>query len=320
MPKIRVGVLRGGPSSEYEVSLKSGETVINHLPEHYVPVDILITKDGLWHDRGLTFSPDSLPRKVDVVFNALHGEYGEDGGVQRLLDSLKVKYTGSGHFSSALAMNKHLAKMVASRLGIKTPKFVLREENESLENLSNRVIRSFSPPWVIKPISKGSSVGVVVASHFPELFNILSDLETADYKFIIEEYIAGKEATCGVVENFRGQKIYALPSVEIRKPQGKTLFDYEAKYSGTTEEVCPGCFQEGEKKELESLSATIHEALGLADYSRSDFIVNRNGIYYLETNSLPGLTPNSLLPKSLAAVGVKSPHFIDHILKQALSR
>src|SRR5690606_5390760 len=137
---------------------------------------------------------------------------------------------------------------------------------------------------------------------------------------LIEEYIRGKEATCGVVENLRGKKLYALPPIEIRKPATKDLFDYEAKYSGITEEVCPGCFLDSEKRELEKASCDIHEALVLSDYSRSDFIISPRGIYFLETNSLPGLTEESLLPKSLKAVGINNTQFIDHILNQALGR
>jgi len=320
MPKIRVGILRGGPSSEYEVSLKSGESVIRHLPEHCDPVDILITKDGLWHHRGEPMRVETLPRRVDVVFNALHGEYGEDGVVQNILDNLRVKYTGSGHFASALTMNKHLTKMVAARFGLKTPRFVVVDSEDNVEFGARQTFNSFAPPWVIKPINKGSSVGVLVARNFSELMDKILEARELGQKILIEEYIKGKEATCGVVENLRGQKLYALPPIEIRKPASKELFDYEAKYSGLTEEICPGCFLDDEKRELEKASCAIHEALGLSDYSRSDFIISPRGIYFLETNSLPGLTEESLLPKSLKAVGVNNTQFIDHVLSQALRR
>ncbi len=312
--------MRGGPSSEYEISLKSGETVLNNLPDQYEPVDILITRDGVWHHRGEPVGFDSISRRVDVIFNALHGEYGEDGQVQKILDDLKLKYTGSGHFASALAMNKHLTKMIASRFGLKTPRFVIIEDNTDPEQAGRNIINSFSPPWVIKPIDKGSSVGIAVAKNFLELVELLEEAEMMGDRTLVEEYIFGKEATCGVVENLRGQTIYALPPVEIRKPASKMLFDYEAKYSGITEEICPGNFKDEEKRELEKSSQKIHQALGLADYSRSDFIITKNGIYFLETNSLPGLTQESLLPKSLKAVGVSNPYFIDHVLVNTLKR
>jgi D-alanine-D-alanine ligase len=136
---------------------------------------------------------------------------------------------------------------------------------------------------------------------------------------MVEEFIRGKEATCGVVEKMRDHDLYPLMPVEIR-PKGKKMFDYDAKYSGETEEICPGNFNNEEKLELHRLAQLAHRELGLRHYSRSDFIVSPRGVYYLETNTLPGLTTESLLPKELAASGLQYPNFLEHLINLALRR
>src|SRR3990167_6281453 len=162
MSTIRVGVLRGGPSSEYDVSLRTGQSVLAHLREQYQAQDILITKDGVWHWRGLPTTPDQIARQVDVFFNALHGEYGEDGKVQQLLDNLGVAYTGSGAVSSALGMNKALAKDLFRRAGLRVPPGVVirREAAREAAPAAREVFETISPPWVVKPNDRGSSLGL----------------------------------------------------------------------------------------------------------------------------------------------------------------
>lgn len=320
MSKVRVGVLRGGPSSEYDVSLKTGSAVLNNLPDHYTPVDLLITQDGLWHWQGMPIAPKDITRRVDVVFNALHGEYGEDGQVQNILDSLGIPYTGSGRFSSALAINKYLTKQALAKEGIKTPAYFLIKASDNVEDSARTIFNKLSPPWIIKPADRGSSVGLFLVKHFAQLVEGLESARKHSELILVEEFIFGQEATCGVIDNFRGTGLYSLPVIEIRTPANKTIFDYEAKYSGLTEEICPACFTSGIKKEIESLAQQVHKILGLRHYSRSDFMISKRGqVYFLEANTLPGLTEESLLPKSLAAVGSNHSQFIDHILGLALA-
>jgi D-alanine-D-alanine ligase len=321
MSKIKVGVLRGGISSEYDVSLKTGSSVLANLPKKYEPVDILISKDGTWHVAGLPISPYNIDSKVDVVFNALHGEYGEDGQVQKILDSIFVPYTGSGHFPSMVGMNKVYSKEILARHDIKVPRHIVVRWGEDPNWKAKEVFKSFCPPWIVKPVDGGSSVGVFLVKLLADLPAVIKEaLEFSD-TIMVEEYIRGTEATCGVVEGLRGKRIYSLLPVEIRKPIDKGFFDYESKYTGISQEICPGLFAENDKRELESLAARVHEVLGLSHYSRTDFIVTpRRGIYVLETNTLPGLTTESLLPKSLDAVGVSYPDFLDHVIQLALKQ
>ncbi len=317
---IRVAVLRGGPSSEYEVSLKSGQTVLRSLPEKYQAKDIFISKDGEWHMDGLVKSPSQILQTADVVFNALHGEYGEDGEVQQILETHRIPYTGSGVFASALAMSKHLAKKAVIAEGIKTPDYFLVRNNEDPAEVAARIFATFGPPYVVKPVALGSSVGVSIVKTIHDLPDVLLDTFSMSDTVLVEECIIGKEATCGVVQNFRGEKAYALLPIEIRVPKASAFFDYHAKYSGVSEEICPGNFTEVESETIQNLAAKVHDILGLRHYSRSDFMVSpRRGVYFLEANTLPGLTSESLLPKALNAVGSTLPQFFDHVLTLAIN-
>ncbi len=320
---ISVAILRGGPSSEHEVSLKTAESVFQNLYRgKYQVRDILIDKDGVWHIAGSARKPEQALRGVDVAFIALHGEYGEDGQVQRILEHLSIPYTGSDVFGSVVAMNKVLAKQRLAKEGIKTPSFtVVREVEEDKDQQILEAFRQVPLPVVIKPASLGSSVGVSLARDFygfeSGIRRALSHAPVA----LIEEYIPGREATCGVIEGFRGRERYALLPVEIRPPAEKELFDYEAKYSGISQEICPGNFSPQDMTELQRLAVVAHDALGLRHYSRSDFIVTpKRGIYFLEANTLPGLTSESLLPKALRAIGSGLPEFLDHVIELALAR
>lgn len=319
MHKIRVAVLRGGPSTEYNVSLITGGSVLRALQNKYNTKDILIDKEGVWHMNGLPTHPEKVCRHVDVVFNAMHGQYGEDGKVQQILNLVSTPYTGSGALASSLAMNKDMTKQIFSRYGIKTPMGMVFGCDTSPSNISHSTFRKISPPWIVKPVVGGSSVGTSIARTFKELERAIMGAFGYGDNIMIEEFITGREATCGVIDNFRGEKNYALLPVEIVKPNKKDFFDYECKYDGSSKEVCPGNFDPNTKAEIQELAIRIHNAMGLRHYSRSDFIVApRRGIYALEVNTLPGLTPESLFPKSLAAIGCKYDHFLDHLINLAL--
>lgn len=322
MNDVRVGVLRGGPSSEYEVSLKTGQSVIKNLPEdEYKVVDILITKDGIWHILGLPVTPREAASQVDVFFNCLHGEYGEDGTIQCVLDGLMMPYTGSGTFSSALAMQKHQAKEYFKREGIKTPRHILVQYGDDLEGKAREIFNTIGPDWIIKPVDRGSSVGVQRVKLLQDLPSALERAFDASRNILVEECIRGVEATCAVVEGLSGEEFYCPSPVEIRPPAKSDVLDYNAKYhSSETQKICPGNFTEQEVAMLKQLATSAHKALGLRHYSRSDFIVSPRGIYLLEVNTLPGLTEASFAPKSLAVDGVKYSDFLTHIINLALER
>lgn len=315
-----VGVLRGGPSSEYEVSLKSGASVLESLnTELFEPRDIFISRNGDWHLHGVAMSPERALRGVDVAFNVVHGEYGEDGQIQRILEALGVPYSGSDAFTSAVAFNKHSTKELVSKVGVQVAHGVLVDERDNIDEVAFNLFRTFPHPAIVKPVIGGSSVGVTIADSLDALTEGLKKAFTIAPKAIVEEFIKGKEATVGVIDNFRGEKTYALLPVEIIPPKKHGFFSYDAKYGGETIERVPGNFTPAEKNTLAAAAKLVHESLGLAHYSRSDFIVAKRGIYFLEVNSAAacGLTKESLFPKALRAVGSNLTEFLDHVVDLA---
>ncbi len=317
-----VAVLRGGVGDEHDVSLKTGFNVIKRLEKSpYRPVDVYIDRTGVWHVRGMPVAPQRAVMGVDAVFNALHGQYGEDGGVQRELDRLGLPYTGSGAYPSSVAMNKILTKQMLAKSGIRLARHVSLTVTPDLDRVLFDLFRTFPQPAVIKPANSGSSVGVTLARSYHQFVDGVKKAFGHSKEVLVEEYIKGREATVGVINNFRGKAIYDLPPVEIILPAASPLFDFDAKYGGQVEERCPANFDRSVTEELQRSAAMVHNTLGLRHYSRSDFIVTpKNHIYFLEVNTLPGLTDQSLLPKSLDAVGATMDEFVAHVIGMALEK
>ena len=315
-----VGVLRGGPSREHEVSLKTGAAMLAGLPdERYNTRDIYIDRQGVWHDRGRATAPDRVLRQVDVVLIGLHGEYGEDGEVQKLLERFGVPYVGSDPLGSFLAMHKILSKVRARDAGLLVPDFRYVEKVSDTVAVAQDVIRSFHQPVVVKPVSWGSSVGVSIVGGYTHVLAAMQKLfKDGAPGVLVEELIRGREATAGVVEGLRGETLYALPIVEIIPPD-KDFYSYDAKYSGDTRHACPGNFLRTITEDLQLAAKTMHRALGQRHYSRSDFIVGPKGVYYLETNSLPGLTKESNVPIASSAIGLSFSEFLSHLISLALA-
>jgi len=320
---IKVGVVRGGISEGYEGSLLTGGNVLSHLRgdklnKTYKAIDILIDKEGTWHINGKPVSILDVFYSVDIVFNGLHGEFGEDGKVQQILNQWKIPYTGSGAFASALGYNKILAKEQFVSLGIKTPEYLIipkyeKEDDKDLKsyskNIAQHIHSKISPPWVVKPIFGASSINTKVCQTYPELIDTFLSGVNKDVDVLVEEMIEGKEAMIGVVNQFRDQKIYVLPSIET------------CIHKGHLEEVCPGNFTRSEKIKLEELASSIHTGFNFDHYSKSNFVIHpKKGIYITEVNTLPSLTDTSIFSKMLNAVGSDVPTFIDHLIKLTLNK
>lgn len=317
-----MGVVRGGPSGEYDVSLKTGASVLRSLnEEEYNPVDIFISKDGEWHLGGVVKDHRNALKGLDVIFNALHGEYGEDGKVQKIFEENNIPYTGTNSFGSAISMNKALTKKALISAGIKTPEYLVIRKGNLDESLLREIFNTFPQPSVIKPINGGSSLGVSIAKTQSDLEEALNEAFKYSDSVLVEEYIQGREATCGVIDSFRESDTYALMPSEIIDHTGSDIWSYDSKYSNYLHEIkCPGNFSREEKHLIQELSKQAHRSLGLRHYSRSDFIIHpRRGIYMLETNTLPGLTNTSLFPHALNACGSNLPEFVKHTISLALS-
>ena len=202
MTRINVAVLRGGPSSEYEVSMKSGAAVLKNMPEKYQAHDIWISREGLWHREGFEKDPERALAGVDVVLNAMHGDYGEDGRVQRLLNDIGIAYAGSDAISSALAMNKVLTKKAFEKEGIKTPYYMVVNRDDDVREKVNYAFHHFLLPIVVKPVSSASSNGVSVVNTFLDLEDALRFALQISQSALIEEFISGKEASCAQKESY----------------------------------------------------------------------------------------------------------------------
>lgn len=323
MQCTEVAVLRGGPSSEYEVSLQTGAGVLASLKHQGIATkDIIISRKGEWMVGGFVRSPKEALSGVDVAFIALHGMYGEDGTVQRILERYGIPYTGSGPYASAVAMNKALTKEHLKPHGLKMAQHIKlsREGTADVRQAANNIAHLFGPEYVVKPVSGGSSMHTIMAHSHAELVTALESVLPQVDAVLVEERIVGREATVAVLEKYRGDTHYVLPPIEIVPPSHVDFFDTAAKYSGATDEICPGRFSAAERDELLATARAVHTILNLRHYSRSDFMINKEGIYFLEVNTLPGLTAQSLFPKAIEAVGGTYNELVGHLLTLATTR
>lgn len=318
MQRTRVAVLRGGLGSEYELSLQTGEHVMRAIDtKRYEVLDVVITKAGEWLLRGKVRAPKEILHQVELVFVALHNMCGENGPIQRILDDCGVRYTGSQAFAHGVANHKAMAKNSLLSHGVRMPQhmIVARDVLPNISGAAASVGMLFGPRYVIKAITGGSSVGTMYAEGTLMLEQALRTALSVYPEVLVEEFIEGKEATCGVIEDFRDQKSYALPPVEV--VHTAPIFNYSQKYHLELEHRCPSCFLREEKQEIERLAKLAHEVIGASHYSRSDFIVARDGIYFLEINTLPDLRETSLMAKALAVVGSNYVELIAHLLTLA---
>lgn len=225
MSIIRVGVLRGGTSREYEVSIKSGKHILDMLKDEplcrtYKGVDIFVDKEGVWHIDGIPQTPEGAIKKVDVIFNTMRGDYGGDGKLQRVLEAFSVPFVGTKSYGASLAQNKGLAKEHFKKNGIKTPyyKELNLDIGQNLHPVATDLFRTFPMPVVVKPKGQGSSLGVSYASNVDELVKALDYARGFSPEILVEEYLTGKEIISGFLDDFRGQDLYHLFPVEVRKP------------------------------------------------------------------------------------------------------
>ncbi|MEK7203702.1 MAG: D-alanine--D-alanine ligase [Patescibacteria group bacterium] len=325
MTRIKVGVIMGGPSSEHEVSLASGESILKNLDSRlFEPVKIKILRDGKVWVKGRYAKLEKAVKNIDICFLATHGEFGEDGRLQAILESYDVPYTGSGVLASALAMNKAKSRQLFSVNGLKTPKTLLVRESENFQSqLKFFINKLIKLPVVVKPCSRGSSVGVSIIKNKRLLKKAIQNAFKYDPEVLIEEYIDGREFTCGVIEKKvnGSSQVMALPVTEIIPNSEYNFFNYEAKYkSGASQEIVPAQISEVFSREIQRAAVKAHQVLDCKDYSRSDFLIKKGKVYILELNTLPGLTENSLIPKALKAASWSMKRFLSNLCFRNLSQ
>lgn len=336
MNKLKVMVLMGGKNPEHEVSLISGREVVKHLEvKKYDVLPVVISKDGQkWQLKNLTeflssaeseiidavdltptnevIKPEELSFRADVVFIAIHGPFGEDGTIQGLLELVGVPYTGSGVLASALGMDKAMFKKIMKAEGILTPNFFVLTDNDKRDGIWEKL----ELPLIVKPASQGSSVGVTIVRGKDKLDVSLNEAFKYGSKIIVEEYISGTEVTCGVLGN---EKPIALPVVEIIP--NNEFFNYKAKYvDRESKEIIPAKISEELTKLVQETAVKVYQSIGCRGFGRVDMIIFKGQPYILEINTIPGLTPNSLLPKEAAAAGISYPELLDKLIDLALNK
>lgn len=320
MLATRVAVLRGGPSSEYDVSMNTGAGVLTALRTlGYHTSDIIISKSGEWMVEGRVKSPAQALLTTDVAFIALHGTYGEDGTIQQIFERHHIPFTGSNSFPSRVAFDKDTTKRTLQSKGITLPRHIKINHDavNDINTIAHLAHQAFGQDYVLKPTTSGSSHGMIMAKGESELKNALVEMLDQGDDFMIEERIRGVEATVAILEDFRDETLYVLPPIEIIPPDSHDYFAADVKYTGATQEICPGRFSFSEKRKLAEAALLVHTTLGLTQYSRSDFMIRKGEVYFLEVNTLPGLTSQSLYPKAAEAVGLPFTDLIGHLIKTA---
>ncbi len=339
--KLRIAVLMGGESAERDVSLATGAGVMAGLRQaghEAIGIDTALgagqlsdpeakktplikekppdSKELSTYRGESTIQTISSPdlRQVNLVFIALHGGVGENGTIQALLDLLKIPYTGSGVAASAIAMDKLAAKKVISASGIQTPDWMVRD-SESLteeDELIRAVKESVGFPVVVKPNDQGSSVGLDIVQSPEGLFEKARLAAGYSDRVLFERFIPGRELTVSILGN------EVLPVAEVKPKDG--FYDYHHKYTpGLADKIVPAPITEEETKNIQNLGMSAFKALGCRGYARIDFRMSSEGkFYFLEANTLPGMTQTSLVPKAAKAAGIDFPELLNRIAKIAL--
>lgn len=343
---MKIVVLAGGLSPERNVSLSTGTMVteaLRSLGHHAALVDLFFGLEDYngaladYFDAPISaefkkissaapdleqvrasrkdqspsvFGPNVLELcgMADAVFLALHGTCGEDGRVQAAFDLMGIPYTGAGYLSSAIAMDKDLTKRLVADV-VSTPRWKTVEYTaDDIDDL----VEQAQLPLVVKPVASGSSIGVSIAHTKEELRTALVDTLSVGGRTVLEQYVAGREIQVGILED------KALPSIEIIPKTG--FYDYANKYQpGAAEEICPSDILPEAEEKLRAAALAVYHELGLSVYSRADFILDQDGEpWFLEINTLPGMTPTSLLPQEAAAVGIEYPQLCQRILEASM--
>ena len=326
--KKNIALLAGGYSGEYVISIKTAQTIEQNLDEEqYATYKIIVTRDGWWHDAGdgsriavdkNDFSLTLGDRKVvfDAVFIAIHGTPGEDGRIQGYLDMLQIPYTSCNAIVSALTFNKSYCNKVVKAfniVNIANSVHLIKGEPYSM----GAILDTRRRPVFVKPIESGSSLGVSKVKKVEELLPAIEKAFGEDNQVLIEEFIEGRELTIGVYRT-EGM-LHALPATEIRS--NNDFFDYEAKYTpGVTSEITPADISDSIREQLETKAAYIYRHLNCRGVVRMDFILQQpsNKLFFLEVNTMPGQSENSIVPQQVRAAGSNLKDFYGGLLEDTL--
>ena len=316
-----IGIVMGGYSNEYEISIKSGQVVYETLKDIFNCYRIyirenewIIKKDNDSFNIDVDdFVIDGLTDlKLDCIFNAIHGTPGEDGKMQKYFEDKNIPITGCNSYQSKLTFDKIACLNFVSSKGIKVASSISLSNSEKID--VDEIENKIGFPCFVKASNSGSSFGVFKVYDKEEIVNCINSAFEVDNKVLIESFIDGREFSIGVISLNGGAKV--LPITEIIT--SNDFFDYEAKYEGKAKEITPANISEELESELKLLSEKVYNLLDLKGLSRSEFIVNNEGIYYLETNTVPGLTSESILPQQARCAGISLKELFVNAINEAI--
>lgn len=301
----KIAVVMGGPSAERDVSLNTGNAILTALQE------------AGYNAVGIDLDPSRLVEQlneagVEIVFNAVHGQYGEDGILQGALELLGIPYTGSGVLSSAMAMDKGISKRMFLSAAIPTPRSLLFSKTNMSKDLIAEIASQFTIPVVVKSSSQGSSIGVVIVEESRDLSEAIQQAFQYSEHILVEEFIQGRELTVAVWGHHKPE---ALPIIEIVPHSGR--YDYHSKYTkGATEYIVPAELSKDTSLLVQKVALEAFTVLGCRGIARVDIMLdNNNNPYVLEINTIPGMTGTSLVPKAAAAAGISFMDFCERLLQ-----
>ena len=307
MKNKKIAVLMGGPSEEREVSLNTGNAILQALREkgyHVVGLDLIPHQ----------FFEQLKDNQIEVVFNAVHGKYGEDGAVQGALELIGIPYTGSGLMASAVAMDKAVSKRLFLAAQIPTPHAKLYSQTADKQNIAAEVSAEFGLPVVVKSSAQGSSIGVTIVEEEKQLAQAIEQAFAHSSQLLIEQFIEGQEVTVAVWGDSNPQ---ALPMIEIVPHSGR--YDYRSKYTkGATDYIIPARLDEQTASRVKEAALNAFTVLGCRGIARVDIMIDRSSNpYVLEVNTIPGMTATSLVPKAAAAEGISFADLCERLLLSA---
>lgn len=313
---IRVAVITGGPSNEHKISVSTGKMVLQYLDRsRYTASEVRIQKNGQWQflPKRTCFNAAmalrELKRNFNAVFIALHGKFGEDGTLQSLLEKNSIPFTGSGARTSKAAMDKQASNRIFRKAGLTVPEYTVISLGQALP-------RRVAFPVVVKPVQGGSSIGITIVHTQKQLPEAIRRARREDTQVMLQQFVTGRELTCSVLE--KHGKPFALTPTEII-PKTAGFFDYKAKYQvGGSRELTPPRLSKPWIQKIQGAALQAHRAFGCRGLSRTDFILSNAKLYILETNTIPGMTPTSLLPQEAKHDGYSFRAMLDMIIEAVL--
>ena len=304
----KLGLIYGGKSYEHDVSIKSKNSFINNINKKYEVSEIYVDKEGNWYKDGKILE-DIIEylKKMDIIFPLIHGNIGEDGKLQGLLETFNIKYVGSNTISSALAMDKGFCKIILDKYNIKQVPYLIIDKKSKIKE----IIEKFTFPIIIKPANGGSSIGINVAHNTKELIKALNNAFKYDKKVVVEKYITARELEIGIINN------NGIITSSVGEIKSNGFYDYESKYIKNTEVIVNTNLKKETILKIKETARNVFKILECSDFARCDFLYDEynDELYFNEINTIPGFTEISMFPKLFINDGYTYTEIIDILIR-----